>query len=79
MRSKFFWSHISCLGLVYPFARARYVKHDVIHKPEVHNASQRRQIKMEPQTQKKHSQNLVKYACVVSEMQADKQTDKQTD
>jgi len=23
--------------------------------------------------------NLVKYACVVSEMQADKQTDKQTD
>ena len=59
MRSKLYRDFFGVISVVqdllysYPFAIARYVKHDVIHKPEVRNTSQRRQIKMEPQTQKK--------------------------
>ena len=43
-------------------------KHDVIHKPEVHNVLQRRQKKTEPRLQIPCSENLRKFECVAPEI-----------
>ena len=52
-------------------------KYSVIHKPEVHNMSQRRQRRTEPRSCVTCADNLIKFGIVVPEICS--QTDKRTD